>query len=428
MSTVVQAIVAFDLTGKNSAVGIVLLGNGISSAILGPFGGAIAGRLSKKLVAAIGQTVTFAVFLVIRLLIAADRIELWHLVVGSFFTGASFAFIGPARQVWIAELFDQDLRGNSIALNASRIWAPVLGGFMVSWASFGAGGTYFVMAVLYVISQVTLIWVPSVRPIHKPDRPSVLGDIAAGVRYVAGEPRLRWMLTLFFLLIVLGLSSTTVLPGLVENEFNRDVEEFSILQTANAVGCLVASVLVASIAGSPRALPIYAAGGIFGGIGLALTGLVPGFVVSLLPMLLFGIGTGAFQTLNSAIIVTESDPSYFGRVSSLTFLAFAGFLLVSYPVGLLADAIGERPALVMLGLLSVASVILVAPLIARAVLQNSYSYPRSSRPHPSTLTRPVTPRATSDSARRGVCPLPEAAACSLRAAVLRDGASDERGA
>lgn len=387
MSTIVQAIVAFDLTEKNSAVGIVLLGNGLSSAVLGPFGGAVADRLSKKLVNIVGQTVTMTVFFVIGVLIAADRIELWHLVVGSFFTGASFAFIGPARQAWVAELFDQELRGNAIALNqvalnASRIWAPAIGGFMVSWAVLGAEGAYFAMAGLYVISQVTLIWVPSKAPTPNPARPSVLGDIAAGVRYVAGEPRLRWMTVLFFLLILLGLSSTTVLPGLVENELGRDAEEFSILATANAVGGLIASLLVAGLARSPRALPIYAAGGILGGVGLALTGLAPNFLVVLIPMFIFGAGVGAFQTLNSAIIVTESDPAYFGRVSSLTFMAFAGFLLVSYPVGLLADSIGERPTLVILGLLSVAAVIVVAPLIARSPAVRRAE--RRSEPEPAT--------------------------------------------
>ena len=371
MSTVVQAIVAFELTDQNSAVGIVLFGNGLSSALLGPFGGAVADRLSKRLVTVIGQGVTMAVFLVIGILIAADRIEIWHLAVGSFFTGASFAFIGPARQAWVAELFDQDLRGNAIALNqvalnAARIWAPAIAGFMVSWAVLGAEGAYFAMTALYVVAQVTLIWVPAAAPRPNPNRPSVLGDIVAGVRYVAREPRLRWMLVLFFLLILLGLSSTTVLPGLVENELGRDVEEFSILQTTNAIGGLIASLAVASIAGSPRALTIYAVGGVLGGIGLALTGLAPSFLIVLLPMFLFGLGLGAFQTLNSAIIVTESDPAYFGRVSSLTFLAFAGFLLVSLPVGILGDLIGERPTLVILGLLSVAAVILVAPLIARA--------------------------------------------------------------
>jgi hypothetical protein len=34
---------------------------------------------------------------------------------------------------------------------------------------------------------------------------------------------------------------------------------------------------------------------------------------------------------------------------SLTFLAFAAFGVVAYPIGLLADAIGERATLVLMG-------------------------------------------------------------------------------
>jgi MFS family permease len=43
--------------------------------------------------------------------------------------------------------------------------------------------------------------------------------------------------------------------------------------------------------------------------------------------------------------VRETEPAFFGRVSSLSSLAFAGFGLMGLPIGLLADAIGERATL-----------------------------------------------------------------------------------
>ncbi len=133
MSTIVQAIVAFELTGKNGAVGFVLLGQGIAMAVLGPFGGAVADRASKRLVSAIGAAVITAVFVVIGALLAADAIALWHLAAGSFVIGTMFAFMGPARQAWVVDLVEEDLRPNAVALNqvalnAARIWAPAIGG------------------------------------------------------------------------------------------------------------------------------------------------------------------------------------------------------------------------------------------------------------------------------------------------------------
>lgn len=371
MSTVVQAIVAFDLTGKNSAVGVVLFGSGLASAFLGPLGGAIADRLSKKTINVVGSTISTLVFLVTGFLIATDNLQLYHLAIGSFINGATFAFIGPARQAWVVELVGIGLRANAVALNqvalnAARVWAPPIAGALVAVAAFGAAGAYFTMTVLYLLSVVSLFWLPPSQPSPAAERHSVLGDMLAGVRYAWNQPRLRWMLILFFLMILFGLSSTTVLPGLVENELDRDVKAFSIIQTVNAIGGLLASIAVASVAGSRRALTVYSASGVLGGLGLVLAGIAPTFLIVLVPMFLFGVGFGAFQTLNNAVIVTETDPDYFGRITSLTFLAFAGFLIAALPVGLAADAIGERLTLVILGALTTATVLLIAPLIARA--------------------------------------------------------------
>ena len=371
MSTIVQAIVAFELTGRNGAVGLVLLGSGVASIVLGPLGGAVADRFPKKTVTLIAQTASMAVFIVTGLLILTDRLVLFHLVAGAFLNGVTFAFLGPTRQAWVLELVGEELRANAIALsqvafNASRIWAPAAAGAMVATVAIGAAGAYFAMAGLYVLSLISLALLPGAPARSDATRQSIAGDLVAGVRYAWSEPRLRGMLAFFFVIIMLGLSSTTVLPGLVENELGREAEAFGLLQTVNAVGGLAASILVASMAGSPRALAVYSAGAALGGVSLILTGLAPGFYTAFVPLFLSGVGIGAFQTLNSAIVAVEADPAYFGRITSLTFLAFAGFLIASYPVGLVADVIGERAILIVLGLLSIVAVAVLAPAIARA--------------------------------------------------------------
>ena len=66
-------------------------------------------------------------------------------------------------------------------------------------------------------------------------------------------------------------------------------------------------------------------------------------------MFFVGAGSGGFQALGNALVAHESDPAYMGRVLSLTMLAFAGFGLVGLPIGLLADALGERAILAVMG-------------------------------------------------------------------------------
>src|SRR5436190_21263936 len=43
-----QGVVAFDLTGNNGAVGIVVFGQGLAQTLLNPISGALADRMSKR--------------------------------------------------------------------------------------------------------------------------------------------------------------------------------------------------------------------------------------------------------------------------------------------------------------------------------------------------------------------------------------------
>ena len=74
MSTIVQSVVAFELTGANTAVGSVVFAQGIAMFALSPIGGALADRLPKRRMIALGQIVTGLVFLCLGGLVATvDR-------------------------------------------------------------------------------------------------------------------------------------------------------------------------------------------------------------------------------------------------------------------------------------------------------------------------------------------------------------------
>ncbi|MEE2875567.1 MAG: MFS transporter, partial [Chloroflexota bacterium] len=127
MYVVIQSIVAFELTGQNSAVGLVMIGQGLAMTFLGPIGGAIADRVSKKRINLISQSIMTYVFLANGTLLLFDVLELWHLIVNSFVLGVASSFMMPARQGWVVEIVPTQLRGNAIALsqvalNATRIW------------------------------------------------------------------------------------------------------------------------------------------------------------------------------------------------------------------------------------------------------------------------------------------------------------------
>jgi MFS family permease len=356
MSTVVQSVVAFELTGRNDAVGAVVFAQGLTMALLGPIGGAYADRLPKRRVIALGQAVAATVFATLAVLVATDRIHLVWLAVGALFIGVSFSFLGPARQALAVEFVPDVMRGNAMALTnvantGSRVFGPAIAGVCMATAGFGAAGAYGVMAGFYAVSATSVAWLPRSVVRAGAAEKHVLADLGEGLRYVWAHREVRLLLLFFVTVILAGFPHITVLPGLLENQLGVPSLEVSGLYVWSAVGALSASVGVARLADSERALLVYSTCAFGFGAGLVGLSAAPSYEFAAAMMLLLGATSGGFQALNSAVIARRVEPMYIGRVMSLTMLAFAGFGLMALPYGVLADSIGERKTLLAMGVL-----------------------------------------------------------------------------
>ena len=354
MATAVQSVVAFDLSGNNRAVGFVVFAQGVAQMLLNPFGGALADRMSKKLLISICQAVITFSFAATAILIVTGHITIELLAAGSFLIGSAFSFLGPARQGLTVELVGPALRGNAIALsqvslNASRIAGPFAAAAFLAIGALGPEGAYFFMMALYV-GALLCTWRIPATPVAQGVRRSFLGEVSAGISYVARTPRIRGLVLAYILIIMCGFPYISVLPGLLENELDRRASDITILLVVNAIGGLIASLGVASLADSPRAPAVYTLATLVFGLALVASGVSPAFWVLVLAMFFVGFGGGGFQTLNGALVSHLTEPAYFGRVISLTFLAFAASSVIALPVGIIADAIGERWTITISGL------------------------------------------------------------------------------
>ena len=74
-----------------------------------------------------------------------------------------------------------------------------------------------------------------------------------------------------------------------------------------------------------------------------------------------GAATAGFQSMNATLALSLSDADYHGRIQSIMSFGFSLFGLVSYPLGVLADAVGLRPTLIGMGV-GVAVLVVVAEI------------------------------------------------------------------
>jgi len=353
MSSVVQSVVAFDLTGKNGAVGFVSLGMGIATVLVSPFGGVVADRFSKRKLLFFGQTIIGLSFAVVGILILTGQITILLLAASTLVLGLVFSFIGPARQAWVGELVPPDDLPNGIALQqmgmtATRILGPFLAAGLIALPFIGAGGTYLFMGGLFGFVVFTLWLLPASKaavPTHR----SFMQEMGMGVSHMLERPRLMLLSLSFIGVVIAGFSYMVILPGLLENELGREPKDMALLVGVSAISGFAVTLMLAGQAGSGRAWPLMLGGGIALGVSLWLLALSPSFIAAMGAMFAVGVGASAFQLLSNALVMQEADQAYYGRVMSVTMLAWGANSLVAYPFGLLADGIGERQTLMVMG-------------------------------------------------------------------------------
>jgi MFS family permease len=381
IASTAQSLVAFDLTGNNRAVGVVMFGQGVAMLLLNPFGGAIADRFDKRILILGAQGAIGLVIFAIALLLATDQISILWLAVGSFTTGLMFAVLGPARTSMLSDVVSPSRIGNAMALlqvgsNFGRVCAPVLAGVLLSWAFLGATGTYFLIAGVFVVVMLTMSQIPSSTPRNHEGR-GLLDDVRIGMRYVRGNRRLLQQLVGYYAMTALGFTYFVVMPGFVHNELGEGKAMVGVLYGVTAIGGFFGSITVASMADSPRASLYLKLASLLTVTALISVGSVRNYEAAILLLLLLGFGLSSYQTLNNSIALRLSDPAYFGRVAGLLQIAWALISIVSLPIGIIADEIGEGASLTLAG------VILLCVILLMTIWEGRLAARRPVTPSPS---------------------------------------------
>ncbi len=384
MMQVVQGVLAFDLTGNNSSVGFVAMGMGIPMLLLGPVGGALADRMSKRMLLMFGQTAVGAVFFVIGALTVLDTITIWMLAGLTLLMGCTFAMLMPARQAWVGDLLQGPALTNGVALqqlsmNATRIVGPLAAGGMISLSAIGIGGTYMVMGSFFVIAMFVLLLMQPTQARRDGRSRSVFGDLRIGLRYTWDESDVRLLMLMFAGVVLSAFAYQQLMPGFLENELGQPASRVGVMFGATAIGGIILTLYLTS--GAMKANPatlMFVCGGALSG-AVILLAIAPTFALALVAAALVGATSSGFQMCNQVSLMQRTDPAYFGRVMSLTMTAFGLQMIIGFPAGALADQVGERATMILLA------------LVCLAVVTTGYLWSRPLRAGRSIVPRPIVP-------------------------------------
>ena len=371
MQFFLRGILAWDLTGRKDALGFVYFVFGIALLISTPIGGVATDRLPKRGVMLISQGILVTSAFLMGLAVVTGVVEFWMLLAASVAQGTAFGFFGPARMAMVSDLVGRSNLGNaislqSLAMNGSRVFAPSFAGALAGWALFGIGGAYIVAAVLSTCSLVLTSLLPN-PPAALTGKARPFADIAAGVGYVRSVPAIRNIVLTAFAVLMFAFSYVSFVPALVEGEFGLTETEVGLFTSSSSVGALIAGLWVAGLADSPRARGVMTLAGTFFGAMVIGLGLAPVFFLAVVIAVMAGAATTTFQTLSNTLALQHADGEYQGRVQSIMQLGFAGFGMTALPLGIVAEAIGLRPTLMIMGSIAASAVLVYGFVESRTV-------------------------------------------------------------
>lgn len=354
-----RGLLAWDLTERDGALGLVYLMFGLSLLVATPLGGVAADRFPKRTVLLISQFTIMSAAVGMGLVVVFDVERFWMLLVAALMQGGAFGFLGPTRMAFSAELVGRDQLGNAIALsmlsmNGTRVFAPALAGILAGVAFIGIGGAYL-LAGLASATSFWYLWRLPRLPAANAGRSNPFVDIIDGVRYVRSDTHLRRLVIASFFVIMFGFNYVVFLPPLVEGTFGLSDTWVGIISSASALGAVAVSIPLAALADGPRARPIMVASGVAFGVFVLALAAAPNFWVAFAVVMLIGAATTAFQSLSNTLALTTSSDAMQGRVQSLMMLSFAGFGIAAAPLGGLAELIGRRWVIAIMGLVAMAA-------------------------------------------------------------------------
>lgn len=371
---------ANDLADSNAGLGGVFMAFGIPMLVATPVAGVAADRYARRTI----LVVTFAMLAASSLWIAAavstGTVAYWMLLATSAIQAVAFSFMVPARMALTVEVVGRDLLPNAIALgqmsmNSARVVGPALAGLVIGVSWIGVGGVYYAAAALSSLAVAGSWRLPVGRP--SADRPatSVRAEFAAGLSYVRRFRPIADLLVVSFVVVMVGFPFMAFLPRFATDDLHVGSSGYGLLAAVSAVGAVALSFAIAGRAEGKSAWRIQSAAGVTFGVGLVLLAIAPGYLAAAAAVTCVGAASAGFQAMNNTLVLALSDLEYHGRVQSLMMLSFSGFGMAALPLGVLADAIGLRQTIAVMG-----AVVTVAVLIHRSTTSRPVVSPISADP------------------------------------------------
>jgi DHA3 family macrolide efflux protein-like MFS transporter len=309
-------------TGSTSALAIAGIVALLPQALLGPLGGAVADRFSRRGILMLADTISAVCMLVLVWLFQSGQVQLWHVYVMMSIRSSMQAFQQPAAAASTAMLVPSDWLNRAAGLNQTlggiiTIAAPALGALALAVLPFHGALLIDVTTALLAVMLLFLYRIPQPQR-DTTQQSSLWGDFVAGVRVVVHHRGLLLLYAVVTLMVVLIMPVFSLMPLFVTTHFGGDVNQVALMQVIGGVG-LIAGGIVTFLLNFQRKIVTLLVSYALACALIAGTALTPGSLFWL-AVVWWALGASVFSAGNATLIalLQSQVPNIFqGRIISL---------------------------------------------------------------------------------------------------------------
>lgn len=342
MQSVGQSWLVLELTNSPFRLGL------IGALQFGPIllfsfvSGAISDRVRKRRLLLGTQAALMLQALTLAALVWSGHVQFWHVALLAALYGLANTLDMPSRQSYIAHLVPRGDLMNAIALNSAvfngaRVVGPAAAGLLVARygtaAAFLLNGASF-LAVLAALAAIRTEGAP------RPGRGlGMRAEIAEGVRYAAGTPRVALVMGLLMVVSLFVANMSVLVPLIARDVLHEGAHGFGLLMAALGVGAVVGALAVAALSVGRPPLGLLVGPALAAAALLLVLSTARHFGVAAAVLAALGVAQIVFMTSCNTTVQIAVPDELRGRVMGLYALVFAGMT----PIGaLLMGTVAEH--------------------------------------------------------------------------------------
>ncbi|MFI7399945.1 MFS transporter [Streptomyces sp. NPDC049541] len=340
-------------TGSPSQAGMVMAASAVPRALLMLGGGVIADRFGPRKVVIGSDAVRCAAVLAVAALLFVTSPGLWPLAVLAVVFGTVDAVFMPAVGALPPRITSrgqltrvQGMRG--LAIRFGYVVGAPLGGL---GAAMGGAAAAFGLAGLLIAVSIPLLISVRIRELPPDDQIGARRTAWRDLRDGLGHIRRHRVLAPLMLAVALGdlgfVGPLNVGVTLLADERGWGASGMGWVVAGFGIGAGAASLLLTVRGRLPYAGHIVAYTAFAGSVAIGVLAFVPNVVEAVGMALLIGLLAGLSGSLCSALLQTQADPAYLGRVTAVNGLVSLGIAPLTMPLfAAVSGALGIGPVFV----------------------------------------------------------------------------------